>query len=172
MLATAVPAQNPAATAQGPQGQTTADTASPETDRGFVRVADMSSATEIAAGKLAMSNSQDDDVKAFAREMIKDHKRLASELKAALPASFKVPESGPDRAVLESLQPLKGKQFDDAYIATVGLQGHREAIAAFEREASGGQVAPIRQAARKALPTIKHHYQMAQELARKKGVAE
>jgi putative membrane protein len=171
-LATAVTAQSPAATAQDPQGQITGDPAMPETDLRFVQVADMSSSTEILAGKLAMSSSQDDDVKTFARTMIDDHMRLASELKAALPASFKIPQNDPDHAVLESLRPLRGKQFDDAYIAKVGLQGHREAIAAFQREANGGQVAQIREAARTALPTIKHHYRMAQELARKKGVPQ
>jgi putative membrane protein len=170
VLAPAATAQGPATT-QGPQGQTSAVAAIPEIDRTFLRVAATSSATEIDAGKLAMSSSQDDDVKAFAQKMIEDHTRLSGELKAALPAGLKAPEDSPDRAVLESLQRLKGKQFDEAYIAKVGLQGHREAIAAFEREADGGQVPQIRKAAAKALPTIQHHYQMAQELARKKGVS-
>jgi putative membrane protein len=170
VVAAAVPAS--VATAQSARGQTSADTALPEIDRGFVQAAAMSSATEIDAGKLAMSNSQDDDVKSYARKMIEDHTRLASDLKAALPAGLKVPENSPDRAVLESLRPLKGKQFDDAYIAEVGLQGHRQAIAAFQREASSGQVPQIREAARKALPTIQHHLQMAQELAQKKGVSQ
>jgi predicted outer membrane protein len=165
-------AQNPAATAQTAQAQTRADGAMPEIDRAFVQAATRSSATEIDAGKLAMSNSQDDQVKSFARQMIEDHTRLAGELRAALPPDMRAPESSPDRVVLESLRPLKGKQFDDAYITKVGLEGHREAIAAFEREASGGQVAQIREAARKALPTIQHHYQMAQEVARKKGISE
>jgi predicted outer membrane protein len=132
----------------------------------------MSSATENDSGKLAMSNSKDDDVRSFARQMIDDHTRLSSELKAALPTTVKFPENSPDRAVLESLRPLKGKQFDDAYIAKVGLQGHKEALTAFQREAAGGQIPQIKEAAAKALPTIQHHYQMAQDLARKKGVPE
>jgi len=171
LLASAATAQSSATSAQGTQGQTTAHPALPEVDRSFVQAAAMSSATEIDAGKLAMTNSQDDDVKSFARTMIDDHTRLASELKAALPAGVKVPENSPDRTVLESLRPLKGKQFDDAYIAEVGLQGHRQAIAAFQREVSGGQVPQIREAAHKALPIIQHHLQMAQELAQKKGVS-
>jgi putative membrane protein len=132
----------------------------------------MSSATEIDSGKLAMSNSKDDDGRSFARQMIDDHTRLSSELKAALPSTVKVPENSPDRAVLESHCPLKGKQFDEAYIAKVGLQGRKEALAAFQREAADGQVPQIREAAAKALPTIQHHYQMVQDLARKKRVSE
>ena len=49
---------------------------------------------------------------------------------------MKVPESSPGRTVLESLCPLKGEQFDEAYIAKVGLQGRKEALAAFQREAA------------------------------------
>ena len=85
---------------------------------------------------------------------------------------MKVPESSPGRTVLESLCPLKGKQFDEAYIAKVGLQGRKEALAAFQREAADGQVPQIREVAAKALPTIQHHHQMAQDLARKKRVSE
>jgi putative membrane protein len=103
--------------------------------------------------------------------MIEDHTRLSRDLTAALPSNVQVPKNDADNAVLESLRPLKGKQFDDAYIEKVGLQGHKEAIAAFQREATDGQVAQIKDAAAKALPTIQHHYQMAQELARKKGIS-
>jgi putative membrane protein len=76
------------------------------------------------------------------------------------------------RAVLDSLKPLKGADFDKAYISKVGLEGHKQAIAAFEKEVSDGQNADLKKAAQKALPTIKEHYQMAQRLASKKGVAE
>lgn len=69
----------------------------------------MSSATEIDSRKLAMSNSKDDDVRSSTRQMIDDHTRLSSELKAALPSTVKVPENSPDRAVLENLCPLKRK---------------------------------------------------------------
>jgi predicted outer membrane protein len=68
------------------------------------------------------------------------------------------------------LKPLKGKEFDEAYIQKVGLEGHKTAIAAFEKEISDGQNADLKQAAQKALPTIERHYKMAQDLAAKKGV--
>ena len=87
-------------------------------------------------------------------------RRISSlRMSAPLPSNVHVPKNDADHAVLESLRPLKGKQFDDAYIATVGLQGHKEAIAAFQREATDGQVAQIKDAAAKALPTIQDHYQ-------------
>jgi predicted outer membrane protein len=69
------------------------------------------------------------------------------------------------------LRPLKGRQFDEAYVQKVGLEGHKQAIAAFEKEISEGQDASLKKAARSALPTIKEHYQKAQQLAQKVGVS-
>jgi predicted outer membrane protein len=69
------------------------------------------------------------------------------------------------------LKPLKGKEFDQAYIQKVALEGHKQAIAAFEKEIADGQDAKLKEAAQKALPTIKEHYKLAQDLATKKGVA-
>lgn len=66
---------------------------------------------------------------------------------------------------------MKGKQFDQAYIQKMGLEGHKQAVAAFEREIAEGRNAKLKEAAQKALPTIKEHYRMAQDLAAKKGVA-
>jgi putative membrane protein len=52
------------------------------------------------------------------------------------------------------------------------VQGHKEAVAAFEKEAADGQNPKLKKAAQDALPTIQKHYQMAQYLAAKKGVAQ
>jgi predicted outer membrane protein len=104
--------------------------------------------------------------------MMLDHTKLTVQLKMAAPHGVAVPKDNSDTGVLDSLKPLKGADFDKAYIAKVGLEGHQKAIAAFEKEASDGQNADLKKAAQKALPTIKEHYQMAQQLASKKGVAQ
>jgi putative membrane protein len=90
----------------------------------------------------------------------------------AAPHGVEVPKDNSDTAVLDSLKPLKGVDFGKAYISKVGLEGHKKAIAAFEKEASDGQNADLKKAAQKALPTIEEHYQMAQQLATKKGVTQ
>jgi predicted outer membrane protein len=72
--------------------------------------------------------------------------------------------------LLESLTKLKGAEFDRAYIQHIGLEGHKEALEAFNKEASQGANADLKEAALKALPTIQEHYAMAQELAKKKSV--
>jgi hypothetical protein len=77
---------------------------------------------------------------------------------------------GHGAAQLDSLKKLKGAEFDQAYIQQIGLAGHKEALEAFNKEASDGVNRDLKEAARKALPTIQEHYSMAQELAKKKGV--
>ncbi|NKJ47439.1 hypothetical protein CIC12_11935 [Burkholderia sp. SG-MS1] len=160
------------ASAQTEAASTTAANPLGQMDKDFVQAASMSSSTEIDAGKLAMSNSSDKDVKSFARHMMMDHTKLTVQLKMAAPHGVEVPKDNSDTELLNSLKPLKGKSFDQAYIQKVGLEGHQKAIAAFEKQISDGQNADLKKAAQKALPTIKEHYRMAQDLAAKKGVSQ
>jgi putative membrane protein len=150
---------------------TTAANPLAQPDKAFVQAASMSSSTEIDASKLAMTRSSDKDVKSFARHMMMDHTKLTMQLKMAAPKGVTVPKDNSDTELLDSLKPLKGKAFDDAYISKVGLQGHTQAVDAFQKEITDGQNADLKQAAQKALPTIQEHLEMAQALAKKKGVS-
>ena len=160
------------AEAQTQAASTTAANPLPEPDRDFVQAASMSSSTEIDAGKLAQKNSSDKDVKSFAHHMMLDHTKLTVELNAKAPHGVEVPKDNSDTSVLDELKPLKGKEFDDAYIAKIGLKGHQDAVAAFKKEISDGQNADLKKLAQKGLPVIEHHYALAQQLAKKKGVKE
>lgn len=150
---------------------TTAANPLPPTDRDFVQAASMSSSTEIDASKLAMHNSDNKDVKSFARHMMLDHTKLTASLKMAAPHGVTVPKDNSDKAVLDSLRSLKGAEFDKAYAQKVGLEGHQQAIQAFQKEITDGQNDALKRAAQKGLPTIEEHYRMAQELAQKVGVS-
>lgn len=150
---------------------TTAANPLPEADKKFVQAASMSGSTEIDAAKLAMNRSSDKDVKMFASHMIADHTKLALQLKMAAPHGVSVPKDNSDTAALDSLRPLKGAAFDTAYIQKMGLQGHKDALSAFQDEIAHGQNDALKTAATKALPTIQKHYQMAQDLAKKKNVS-
>jgi putative membrane protein len=163
---------SPSVDAQTQAASTTAANPLSQVDKDFVQAASMSSSTEIDAAKLAISNSSDKDVKSFAHHMMLDHTTLTMQLKMAAPHGVVVPKDNSDTSVLDELKPLKGKEFDQVYIQKVGLEGHRTAIAAFEKEISDGQNPDLKRAAQKALPTIKEHYKMAQDLATKKGIAE
>jgi len=75
-----------------------------------------------------------------------------------------------DASVTGSLETLHGADFDKAYIAQVAVDGHRKAVAIFSTESKGGNNAQLKNVAARALPIIKHHYAMAQQLAKLKGV--
>jgi predicted outer membrane protein len=72
--------------------------------------------------------------------------------------------------VLDSLKGLRGADFDKVYLQKLGVEGHQKAVAAFQKEADGGQNPDLKKAAQKALPTIQEHLKMAEGLAAKKGV--
>ena len=150
---------------------TTAANDLPAGDKAFVQAATMSSSTEIDASKLAMEKSYDGDIKTFARRMIADHSKLTVQLKVAAPHNVAIPKDNSDVALMNQLKGLQGQQFDKMYMQKVGLEGHRQAVQAFQTEATNGQNADLKKAAQKALPTIQMHYQMAQQLAKKKGIS-
>ncbi|MCG1018361.1 MULTISPECIES: DUF4142 domain-containing protein [Burkholderiaceae] len=162
----------PVVHAQTQAASTTAANPLSSADRDFIQAATMSSSTEIDAGKMAHKNTSNPDVRSFARHMIADHMRLTVQLKAVAPHGVEVPKDNSDIALLESLKPLTGSDFDHAYVRKVGLEAHRQAIAAFEKEAKEGENPSLKEAALKALPTLREHYLMSQKLAQKLGVAE
>ena len=161
---------SPVVQAQTEAASTTAANPLPQADKDFVQAASQSSSTEIDASKLATKNSNDKDVKSFAHHMEVDHTKLTVQLKMAAPHGVQVPKDNSDTSVLDELKPLKGKEFDEAYIKKVGVEGHKSALAAFKKEIADGQNADLKKAAQKGLPTIEEHYKMAQQLAAKKGV--
>ncbi|SEJ75210.1 DUF4142 domain-containing protein [Paraburkholderia diazotrophica] len=165
-------AVSPLAAAQTEAASTTSANPLAQADRDFVQAASMSSSTEIDAAKLATKHSQDKDVKSFAHHMMLDHTKLTVQLKMAAPHGVTVPKDNSDTELIGSLSKLNNKAFDKEYITKVGLEGHKEAVAAFEKEIANGQDAKLKKAAQDALPTIQKHYQMAQDLAAKKGVSE
>ena len=139
-------------------------------DQPFVQDAGTAGATEIAASKLALTNSSDAQVKSFARRMIADHTRFARNLDIVAQRQGNTAAPSADAAVTGSLESLHGADFDKAYIAQVAVDGHRDAVAAFSTESKAGSNAQLRNIATRALPIIKHHYAMAQQLAKLKGV--
>jgi putative membrane protein len=138
-------------------------------DQQFVQDAGTAGATEIAASKLALSHSNDKQVKDFAQRMIVDHTKLARSLDViAKQHGITTPPSA-DTSVIGSLQNLKGAAFDKAYIEKVAVEGHQKAVELFTHESESGNDAALKAAAAKALPIISHHDAMAQQLAKSKA---
>ncbi|KMQ80425.1 putative exported protein [Candidatus Burkholderia pumila] len=139
------------------------------TDQQFVQDAGTAGATEIAAGKLALTHSSDKQVRDFAQRMISDHTKLARNLDVIAKRHGRISPPSADSSVIGSLQNLQGADFDKAYIGKVAVDGHQKAVELFKKESESGNDAALKAAASKALPVTSHHYAMAQQLAKTKA---
>jgi putative membrane protein len=134
-------------------------------DQQFVQDASQADATEIAASRIALKNSSDPRVKKFAQQMITDHTKLSHDMGALAAKKGLATTPSADSALVGKLQTLKGKEFDQAYVEQIGLEAHQKAVDLFQQEGGSGTDAQLKAAALHALPTIKHHLAMAQQLA-------
>jgi putative membrane protein len=134
-------------------------------DQQFVQDASQSDATEIAASKIALKNSSDPHVKKFAQQMITDHTKLSRGMAALAAKKGLATAPSADSALVGKLQTLNGREFDQAYVEQIGVEAHQRAVDLFQQESQSGTDSQLKAAATHALPTIKHHLAMAQQLA-------
>lgn len=136
--------------------------------RDFVTQAAQTDAFERREGRLAEQKAQSPQVRAFAREMVRDHTRTTQGLQAAIRKAGMKPPPAPrltsdQRNEIGQLQGLSGRAFDKAYIDQQ-VQTHEDAqqlIGGFAQAAAPG---PLRDAAQKTLPLVEHHLDMAKKL--------
>jgi putative membrane protein len=107
-------------------------------------------------------------------EMIKDHQKTSDEIKAmvssdALKAELPTALDSSHQSSLDKLKSLKGSDFSSRY-SSDQVSGHKDAVSLFERYAKGGENAKLKEWADKTLPTLRHHLEMAQDLAAGKTV--
>ena len=141
-------------------------------DADFLKQAAEAGLTEVEGSKVAVSKGVNTQVKGFAQQMVDDHTKAGAEL-AALAASKGVtlptePSLG-QRAKLKLLASRDGGSFDRNYANTLGVRAHRDTLRRFQKAATASRDAEVKAFAAKALPTLQHHFEMAQEL---KGVVD
>jgi putative membrane protein len=128
----------------------------------FVKMAAQAGMTEVEAGKIALAKSQDPQIRSFAERMVADHGKANTELAdLAKTKGIDAPRrlDSDHRAMLDSLQAKSGPAFDAAYSQHMNMD-HTKAIALFEG-ASKSADADFAGFARKTLPTLKEHKQLA-----------
>lgn len=140
----------------------------PSTDD-FVNKAVTSALFEIAASRLAAERA-DPATKTFAEEMVRDHERLANELKQLLQShavNVIVPAEMTEdqKATLGQLQALQGQDFNGRYHSEQ-VKAHADAVDLFQRYGEKGEQAAIQTWAASTLPTLRHHLEMAKKLNR------
>jgi putative membrane protein len=131
----------------------------------FVKTAALDGMTEVEFGKLAASKSTNSDVKRFAQKMVQDHGQANQELTTlARSKGLAVPTKldAKHEAMLKELSSKSGAAFDSAYASHMA-KAHTKAVALFEA-ASQSSDAELAAFAKKTLPTLQEHEQLANNL--------
>jgi len=139
-----------------------------DADRQFVEKASAAGMAEVKLGQIAAERAANSGVKDFARHMVDDHSKANKELEAIvskkrLNASREL--SAEHQRLADRLPTLQGETFSRAYIDQM-VKDHEEAVKLFQQEAEKGRDAELRQFAERALPTLREHLKMAQQLAK------
>jgi putative membrane protein len=141
-------------------------------EKDFVRNALEGGITEVELGKIAVKNSNNDDVKQFGQKMVDDHSKLNDQMKqVAHQMNVKIPTapSGKDRATINRLQALNGDDFDKAYIKDM-LKDHQQDKKEFKHEAESATNPTLKDVATQGEQIISDHLQMIEQIAEKNNV--
>lgn len=132
----------------------------------FAQKAASSNMFEIQSSELALQETQDEDVRAFAQQMIEDHTLAGDKMKAAAetdgvkPPEAMLPEQ---QSQLDTLKSNEGEAFDQAYL-DAQTAAHDEAVALFEQFSTEGEESALRDFAAETLPTLKKHQSEIHEM--------
>lgn len=131
----------------------------------FAEEASAKGIAEIETSKLALEKGSHAEVKKFAQTMIDDHTRANDELKAlAEKKNLQVSDDAElmNKAKAMILQVRDGENFDKAY-ANNQVVAHEQAIELYHKAAASDD-AEVSAWAKKTLPKLEHHLEMAKEL--------
>jgi putative membrane protein len=165
------------------QGVKSQDETSPEPNRPikapgtnekeFLKAAAIGDAFEIQMGQLAQQNGSSEQVKDFAKRMVKDHsqnddqlKGVAQTLHIALPTEL----DAKHKAQKDELAGKQGSAFDKDY-ARLMVQDHEKTVAIFKKEAAGAHDPTIKKYAQGSLPVLESHLADAKKMAKQVGAA-
>ena len=136
-------------------------------DKAFAMKAASGGMAEVQMGQLAQQNATLPQVKQFGQKMATDHAQANQELQQiAQRENLQLPAqpNSKDMAGARQLGNLRGSAFDGAYSRDM-VRDHQQDVADFQKEAQSGQNPALKAFARKYLPTLRQHLQMAQALA-------
>src|SRR6185295_2294091 len=134
------------------------------TDAAFAQKVAASNAAEIELSRIAYVRAHAPEVRAFARQLLIDHRDMAINLdNFALERGYLIAwEIQPDMArSIERIRTLDGAAFDKAYMELM-VEAHSKSVATLETQAASGRETAM--LANASLPTVRHHLEMARVL--------
>ncbi|MDT5262824.1 MAG: putative rane protein [Acidobacteriota bacterium] len=138
-------------------------------DQKFAMEAAMGGQMEVELGKLAAQKGASDEVRQFGQHMVDDHSKANEDLmQVASGKSMTLPTALSPKMQMEmqKLSAMSGEKFDKEYVKMM-VKDHKEDVAAFQKEASGGMDADIKSFATRTLPTLQEHLRMIQRISDK-----
>jgi putative membrane protein len=140
----------------------------PKSAQDFVTKAAGADAFELTAAQQAMQRASNDEVKAFAAMMLRDHGKSSADLRTAVAGSGQSLSAAgapsPDlQAALAELNQADAAAFDRTYMAGQ-LKAHQAALALLQDYAQNGDVASLKAFAAETLPVVQSHYAAAKSL--------
>lgn len=132
----------------------------------------MANMAEVETGKLALSKSQNAEVKTFAQQMVDDHGKALADVQAlaqskgvALPTEL----DAKHKAMSAKLEKLSGDAFDKAYMKQAGLADHKATHARLKSITKSAKDPDVKAAAEKTMPTVEQHLKAAQQMSMAKS---
>lgn len=141
-------------------------------DQNIMRDIAQSNLAEIEAGKIALKQSKNDQVKTFAQKMIDDHTQAQKDLEQLAQAKGVTLPTEPDnkhKAAAKKLSALEGDKFDKQYISKGGVSDHRDTHRLLERAQNRATDPDLKALAAKMTPIVSQHLTMAQDVRSAKG---
>jgi predicted outer membrane protein len=140
-------------------------------DQQFLRHAASDGLAEVQLGQMAAERSTNPEVQRFGQRMASDHTKANQELMAlAQSKNISIPKDieKKHQKAAGTLAKKHGTSFDREYMRDM-ITDHEKAVQLFTTEANEGRDADIKAFARKTLPTLQEHLQMARQLTQQQG---
>ncbi len=141
-----------------------------KSEKSFVRDAIRGDLGEIEAGQLAQEKAASPDIKAFGKTLADDHTQARDEMtNLAQQMKLKVPTKANADATCEMkrLQTMQGAAFDREFVKHM-VKDHRKDVKEFQKFSQAGK-GPAADLAKKQLPVLQKHLQMAEQLGSSPG---
>ena len=143
----------------------------PVTAEQFVKGVSEANLAEINMAKLALQQSTNPGVQAFAHRMIHDHTEINAKLNKMADKDKMTPAEkmgAKDQQEYTKLAGLKGADFDRQYHCQP-VADHVEAVALFKTESKHAKNTDVKAFAAKTLPTLEEHLALAKKLSANEG---
>ena len=122
---------------------------------------------EIMASNLALQNSQNEQVRQFAQQMVTDHTAVSTELQTlATSKSLTLPSAASEKQAseIQKLGARTGADFDRDYMKMM-VKDHDRMAKLLSREAERNADADVKAFAAKTLPVVQGHLTMARSIS-------